>query len=463
VLALLVPGLLATPAPAAVDSAVRSSVEPAGSGSQPNIIVILTDDQTPDSFPHSNPVTMPYLQAAVDDPADHWVAFPNAFLNTPLCCPTRATLLSGQYSHHHGVPDNSASALFDETNTLATWLDAAGYHTGLVGKYLNHWPFGDDPPDPAPGWDRWVANTGAALPDYYTYDLSIDGVLEYHGTGAANYNTDVLAGYAVDFVETAPADDPFFLYFAPVAPHGSHVPAPRHANVFKGIPKTEFPNFNEADVSDKPAWIQAKPLLTTKKQNTLHKRRRKAFETLLAVDDAIEAIVAAVEARGELDDTVILFMTDNGYSFGEMRFDGKKCVYEQCIRTPFYIRYPGAAHGTRTELVSSVDVVPTFVELAGAVAGRTMDGMSLVPVLEGTATSWRDGVLVRFVGEKRNAFPGYWAIRTAGYLYAELGTGEKELYDLAVDPYELENEAGDPAYASIQSDLAAELAVLKAS
>jgi arylsulfatase A-like enzyme len=453
--------------------AVAARVAPTvGMGSKPNIVLILTDDQSPATLPHwGSKVPMPLLEARLADPAEPWITFTNAWLNTPLCCPSRATILTGRYSHHTLVTTNSAASKLDENHTIATWLDGAGYETSLIGKYLNPYPFKNRGNYTPPGWDDWHAKSGANT-KYYDYTLIENGTPVFYGTGEANYQTDVLRDKAVDFIQDAPSDEPFFLMWTPQAPHGPFTPALRHRNAFKGIPDYRTPAVNEADVSDKPAWVQALPLRTPKEMDRLDNYRRKQMELLLSVDEAIEAILDAIDAGGHADDTVVIVMTDNGFAFGEHRWSYKKCVYEACTRTPFYVRFPGATRHTETRLVSNVDLAPTFTDLAGTTPDISQDGMSLMPLLAGPdPATWRDAVLMYWKGERgagSQAEP-FWAIRTQDFLYAELiQTGEKELYDITgvygpADPYELENRAGQPAYAAVQAQLAARLAELKST
>ncbi|MBI4260369.1 MAG: sulfatase-like hydrolase/transferase, partial [Actinobacteria bacterium] len=440
-------------------------------GSRPNLVVVLTDDQS--AYSEADlAAAMPWLAARLADPADHWLTFSNAFLNTPLCCPTRASLLTGQYSHHTDVQENSQALQLEESDTLATWLDAAGYRTGLFGKYMNGYPMGWKELV-QPGWDRWFAFeqfSDRTYAGYYNYAVYDGAVRVEHGTGPEDYSTDVLADEAVEFVETTPDGTPFLLYLSPFAPHGPQIPAPRHVGALSGYSPALPPSLNEKDVSDKPAWVQALPVLRTSQLDTLATERLAALETLLAVDEAIARIAGALEARGQLEETVIVVMTDNGYSFGEHRLDGKRCGYVSCARTPFFVRYPGASPVTDARPVSSVDLAPTFVELAGAHATIPIDGRSLVPILEGQPTSWPEGVLIEYIGNRK--VPGYWGVRTTEFAYLELDTGEVELYDLAgvhgpADPDELENRCPgnppvcQPPYAGERTRLAELLAALK--
>jgi N-acetylglucosamine-6-sulfatase len=417
--------------------------------SRPNVLVVLTDDQMIGALARG----MPYLSS---EPGGHWVSFTNAFVHYPLCCPSRATILSGLYAHHHGVQNNSGGRLND-SSTIATWLDQAGYETALVGKYLNGYPFSNRPDNYIPpGWDQWFAFRDQA---YYDYQLNENGTWVSYGSTAADYSTDVLAGKAHAFLSSAA--EPFFLYFSTQAPHQSFTPAPRHKGILQGLPITRSPNFNEADVSDKPAWVRNLPLFTASEEDGLDRGQRTSSETLFAVDEAIKDFMDTLSARGIIDNTVIMFMTDNGLSYGSHRWaHDKRCVYEECIRTPLLIRYPWTQSRTESRLSVNTDIAPTIAELAGISMPYRADGMSLVPLLTNSATDWRSSFLIEYQ-ESIQTPPTFWAVRTDTWKYAELSTGERELYDLASDPYELANVANHPAYAEVQASLAAELQRLK--
>lgn len=431
-----------------------------------NIVLILSDDQSPDSLPHDPPV-MPYLQGRMADPTDHWTTFANAFLNTPLCCPSRATILTGLYSHHTGVQTNYDGGRLDESSTIATWLHDAGYRTGLIGKYLNGYPFGSAPYVP-PGWDRWlVKEQGSQGSLYYDYVLVDQGYPVFHGTGAQDYSTDVYSAAAVDFIESAPADQPFFLEVAPSGPHRPWTPAPRDAGTAASMPIARPPSLNETDVSDKPAWVRALPPLTPEQLALVEAQHRRAFETLRSIDDLVAAVVGALSRRGVLDRTVIFYLTDNGLSFGEHRWVGKTCPYEECVRTPFAVRAPWSP-GARVDphLVSNVDLAPTIADLAGVGPPTPVDGRSLVPLLRGPPPAdWPTGVLLEYAGDSH--VPAWSGLRTDRFVYVEYATGERELYDLtgvlgSADPFELDNRAAELAYADVVARLAERLNALRA-
>jgi N-acetylglucosamine-6-sulfatase len=422
---------------------------------RPNVIVILTDDQPEDSIPNPNAI-MPFLQGRALDPNDHWVVFDHAYVNTPLCCPSRATMLTGRFAHHTGVLDNEDAQALDESSTIATWLHDAGYHTGLVGKYLNGYPFGGAGYVP-PGWDRWTARRqGSLVTLYYDYTLIEQTREVRYGHAQDDYSTDVLADKATAFIEQAPFDRPFFLWFAPVAPHPPWTAAPRDAGAFAGLPPPASPAFDEADVSDKPRWVRGLPGLDAAARARIVAYHRRSFAALLAVDDAVRRIMSALRARGEVEDTVIVFTTDNGFAFGEHRWVRKSCPYDACVRVPLLIRFPGVEHRTESAVVSAVDLAPTIADLAGTTPATRFDGVSLVPIL---TTGSREGLpgelFAEFFGD--DTIPPWWEIRTRRFAYVELGTGERELYALRDDPAELVNLAGAPAFGDEIARLAAAL------
>lgn len=429
---------------------VRGQVDP-----RPNVIVVVTDDQSADSIPNPYAV-MPFLQHRALDPDDHWIVFENGYVNTPLCCPSRATMLTGRFAHHTGILDNEDAELFDEGSTLATWLHGEGYHTGLVGKYLNLYPF-ERPAYVPTGWDRWWGRQhGPVTSLYYDYSLFEQDHLVPYGDDDADYATDVLAGKASAFVREAPAGQPFFLWFAPTAPHPPWTVAPGDEGALAGLTVPTPPSVGEVDVSDKPAWVGDLAPLDAGDRAVLRASRRRSYEALLAVDDALRQIMDAVRARGELADTVVVFTSDNGLAFGEHRWSKKSCPYEACMRVPFLVRMPGVPHRTERAIVSAADIAPTIAELAGATSPTPFDGVSLVPLLStGSRAELPGEVFAEWVGDR--TIPAWWQVRTRRFAYIELGTGERELYALREDPYELVNVVDDPAFESQVSRLAAVL------
>ncbi len=407
---------------------------------RPNVLIVLTDDQTLDTLP-TTPAAMPWFQSQLQDPAGHWLWFSNAVVSTPLCCPSRSTILTGQYDTRTGVRDNTQGQNLDDTNTLPVWLDDAGYTTGLVGKYLNVYPWGRAPFIP-PGWDRWFAKENAnESTAYYDYDVVDQGVVRHYGAMPQNYATDVLAEQAVRFVQDAPSGEPWFLYFSPNAPHLPWVPAPRHAGAFRDvqppIPTLEVLN----DVAGKPDYVRNLPPKTRADRQAYVEADRNERAMLLSVDEAFHALVDAVAARGELDNTVIIFLTDNGYSFGLHRLDGKRYPYTPSIGVPFAIRTPWAPAGTVNDLVANLDIAGTVAELAGVRVGLPQDGVSLVPALFGAPIEPRRGVFLDVAGDAY--VPAWQGVRTRSYVYVHNGDGFEELYRSS-DTFQLHNLAADP-------------------
>lgn len=424
----------------------------------PDIVLIVTDDQ-----PFHMQKFMPRTKALI---GDRGVRFQRAFASSPLCCPSRAGILSGQHTHNHGVLDNDApdggAELFDDASTLATWLRQAGYRTALVGKYLNEYSLLEPFPYIPPGWNVW----NAFVREKYTdYDLVEKGVVVHYGSSAAEYSTTVLADKAVQFINQTARTRPLFLYLAPFAPHFPAKPAPAHAGSASGVPPYRPANYNEPDVSDKPTWVQALPRLTPAQIDSVDNRiYRRMIESLQEVDRSVERVVNALQSKGRLANAVIVFTSDNGYSLGAHRWIRKSCPYEECIRTPLLVRAPGVSPRTEQALVSNIDLAPTFAELAGVTPPAGVNGMSLLPLLRNPRTPWRDAVLLEFLGSPEGVTPAptnFQAVRTARYLYAEYTNSERELYDLAVDPQQLSNVAGDPAYASTVASMKVKLETLR--
>lgn len=409
---------------------------------RPDIVLILTDDQRWDQMDH-----MPIVRAEL---VASGVEFGNGFVATPGCCPSRATLLTGQYAYNHGVRWNFRGAeKLEDSSTLATWLQAAGYRTGFVGKYLNEYvrlrtyvP---------PGWDDWRA---FRVPTFYDYALVENGVVVKYGSSEAEYSTDVLTQKAVKFIANAD-DRPFYLWFAPYPPHAPAEPAPRHAGRFAGMKPWRPPSYNEADVSDKAKWVRKLPEIGAERAAILDDFYEKQFESLLAADEAVGAIMQALRNADRARNALVVFMSDNGFSMGEHRWSGKWCPYEECVRIPLVIRYPPLAPAAFREdrLVSNVDIVPTIAELAGIAPPLAMDGRSLVGLLEGTETSWRTEIL----GEQYEFAKQYASLRTNEWKYIEYFNGEVELYNLIEDRYELESLHAEPGLAELRAQLAARL------
>jgi arylsulfatase A-like enzyme len=428
---------------------------------RPNVVVIMTDDQDMASLS-----VMPNVRRLL---AERGTTFDNSFVSYPLCCPSRATYLTGQFPHNHGVvgnapPDGGYYKLKGD-ETLPVWLSRAGYQTAHIGKYLNLYGL-LNPWDVPPGWQEWYGSIDPTTYQMWGYVLNENGHLKKYGDNnvedPALYQTDVYAKKSVDYINRkAPGDDPFFLSVAPLAAHteanpGSERnprPAPRHKGTFENVALPLPPSFNEADVSDKPTHIRQLPLLDDATVDEITTTHRSRLESLLAVDEAVASIVDALAAQGELDNTLIVFTSDNGWFQGEHRIEkGKIHAYEESVRVPLVLRGPGVAAGTHSSaMVTNADLAPTILDIADASAGLAVDGRSLLaPARPG------ERALLVETGPKAS---GQWyaAIRTGDMLYVEHSTGERELYDMTVDPFQLESRHADPGYQQRVQDLADEL------
>jgi len=399
---------------------------------------------------------------------DRGVEFQQSFVTTSLCCPSRASLYSGQYAHHHGVRSNfpplGGAGVFDPTSTLPVWLSAVGYRTALFGKYMNaNYVLAPKVP---PGWDVWqtfVEDGGDHSRVYFDYTLNENGHLVSYGTKPSDYSTDVLARRTLDFIQSN-ADRPFFVVYAPFAPHIPSVPAPRHVGHFKDLPPHRPPNWAEADVSKKPDWVKSMKAITHPEGLAATDQLRiHMLESLLAVDEAVKAFVEKLESLGLGDDTVVIFTSDNGFHWREHWWIFKQVAYEEAIRVPLVLRYPELfpVASARDEMVLNIDLAPTLAELGGARVPGNVDGVSLLGLLEGRMRKWRQDFLEEnFTGLISRPST---AIRTKRWKFIKTHEDHgvtEELYDLASDPYELHNLALDTSHAATVALLKARMAEL---
>jgi arylsulfatase A-like enzyme len=495
-----------------------SSADAVSASARPNIVVVMTDDLGKDGF--ETLLQGGFLPAVKEHLVDKGVTFANSFVTNPECCPSRATFLTGLYAHNHRVfsnlsPDPGKAGIAwpgwlahdgqpgREGNTLATWLHGAGYRTGFVGKYLNG--YGDVAPpevsDPRtyvpPGWDDWNALVGITTYSVFNFDLNENGTVVRYGDAEADYQTDVLAARAVDFVHRASAaPEPFFLFVGTSAPHVEVLdplgvlngtgpgfrarirPAPRHAHWIDGdqgngelqVPAPK-PSFNEADLTDKPSCPAAPPppgivyvtvpfctaelpLIPEDLLPDADQLYKSMLASMLAVDDLVGDLVAELDAAGVLSNTVIVFTSDNGWLNGEHRALGKGVAYEESIRVPLVIRAPSGREGAQASAIAlNNDLAPTLAQLAGVAPPYDPDGASLVPVLQNPATTgWhRRAFLVErwFIPSFFRAEPPtYFALRRIhsglNYLYTSTWANPRwpaathhEFYNLLSDPYQL--------------------------
>ncbi len=461
-------------------SAARSASSATGgaTGAPPNIVLIMADDLdarlgTLDYTPHIRQL----LQ-------QQGTTFENALVPVSLCCPSRASLLRGQYVHNHGIytngpPDGGFQKALDihfEDSTIATILQSAGYRTALVGKYLNGYPLPDALTYIPPGWSEFYSPSSDAAYLGFNYSMNMNGVLASFGSEPQDYMTDVLSRTAADFIErTAPTGAPFFLFVNTYAPHAPSTPAPRHAALFPNVKAPRGGSFNELDNSDKPPLIAEQPLLTPAEIKDIDERYRKRLRSMQAVDELVDRLVATLRSEGVLDNTYLIFTSDNGYHMGQHRFrPGKYTNYEEDVRVPLIVRGPGV-RGNRTlrELVSTIDLAPTLAEI-----GRTAmpgpaayDGRSLLGLLKGSKVPWRQVLLIEQypfssqIDDQRGGLlepdepdqtwkslqatspcqstttpkPIFTGLRGTRFKYVEHHACDRELYDLKKDSNELKN------------------------
>jgi N-acetylglucosamine-6-sulfatase len=399
---------------------------------RPDILLIVTDDQRAD--------TLSAMPTLVNRVGERGIRFRAGFVPHALCCPARASILTGNHSHRTGVWNNRSDGYgaFDESSTLATWLDDAGYRTGLFGKYMNHWADAD-PTHVPPGWDEWFAFVENCC-SFYGFTASVDGTPTEFGGDV--YSVTESARRASDFILSAPAQ-PTFVLWAPDAPHSPATPETRYRGAFSDLGSLRPPNYMEKDVSDKPAWVRSRPIWDRTKRAAIDALRRRMFETLLSVDDGIEMLLDALIASGRLSNTLIVFTSDNGFLLGEHRMLGKPFPWKAGHRVPFVVRYDPLVMSPTVSnaLVLTIDIPPTIVALAGVPAPR-MDGKSLVPILRQERKGVRSFSLIEhsFSGPA----PPYCGTRSRHALYVRYPSGAEEFYDYRTDPWELRNVVARP-------------------
>lgn len=353
---------------------------------RPNIIFVLSDDE--DVALHA---AMPKTKALLHDQG---TTFDNAFVTYSLCCPSRATALRGQYPHSSGIEGNRPPtggyekfrSLGLDSSTIATWLKASGYRTALFGTFMNGYlPTMDAPA----GWSEWYGvGAGSAGSDY---TMNENGKLVRYGQTPGDFLVDVIAHKAADVIRRSAADTtPVFLYIAPFTPHGPSTPAPRHAGMDVGASLPRTPAFDEADVSDKPSAVRSRPRLAPQRIRRLETSYQRRVRSLQSVDDLVDSVVTALRTTGQLDNTFIIYMSDNGFHMGEHRLMlGKNTPYEHDIRVPLVVRGPGVPAGRHeTGLVLNNDLAPTFAARAGVGTPSFVEGRSLLPLLVSGARTW---------------------------------------------------------------------------
>jgi N-acetylglucosamine-6-sulfatase len=464
---------------ALVPSGSEAKKKHAAKQKRPNIVLIMDDDQSVN--------LQKFLTKTNATIGAHGVTFDNSFVNYSLCCPSRSTMLTGQYAHNHGVrgnqlPSGGYSKLAPTIgNTLPVWLQRAGYYTAHIGKFLNGYGATGPDTDVPPGWNEWYGSIDN--PDQFTggtytaygYTLNENGSIVHYGStpdvaDPATYQTDVYSNKAADFItRRAPSNKPFYLSVAPRDPHAEAAAcncagdnpraAPRYEGALAGLTAPRNPDFNEADVSDKPSNVKDLALLNQTGIDNVDARYRARAEAVLGVDDLVQHVVNTLKEQGELKNTVLMFTSDNGFFHGEHRVpQGKVRLYEPSIRVPLLIRAPGMPKGVhRSQPVGNVDLAPTILDFAHAKPGRKEDGNSLVPIMlhkrdwPGRGMDLETFFTPDTLEDPEDPPLNYQGVRTDRYLYANYGTGEQELYDLRNDPFELQNAAANPAYAGVKA------------
>lgn len=466
-------------------------LEPDVPADRPNIVMIVADDLDATTTPYWD--AMPRTRELL---AERGLVFDNAFSPTPICCPARATILTGQYGHNTDVLTNGGEhggwgSFVDgggEQRAFPVALENSGYRTMLVGKYLNG--IDVDPTHVPPGWTEWYGGVDNMLYTGYGYRLNENGTLVRYGIAPSDYATDVIARKAMDFIHRAEADDdqPFFAYVAPTSPHLPLGAPPRYADhAWKGTDAPRTPNFYEPDVSDKSAWLRESAGNRDRTRGWNDRDWKNRMGSLLALDDLVAATVETLRTHGELDNTVIMFVSDNGYNLGSHRLVNKMAPYEESIRVPMVMTGPGIRTGHETRMVIGPDIAPTILDIAGLEPPEWTDGRSLVPLLgdgPGPDTWRRDfiaqylgGATAQGIGEEfppnlsfhlfvlllAAEIPSYSALRTEDHLYVEwdqtdMGEGVgAELYDLDTDPYQLDNLLATESGRTENEELAAQL------
>ncbi len=444
----------------AVGLALRHGPDSSTRRVNPNVVVVMTDDQTVEQM-SALPRTRKLIGA-------RGVQFERFYVTDPLCCPSRATFLTGQYAHNTGVISNggpNALDALDESDTVGVWLQQAGYRTAFVGKYLNDYGT-DDPEHLPPGWSEWRALLEPTTQNYFDYDLNEDGAITHYGTAPEDYKTRVIGHLAVDAIRHASRGDrPLFLYVGFNAPHAPSTPAPRDAGSLEGVSARRTRAFDERDLSDKPSFLRDRPPLGAGAVARIDSRNQRALESLAEVDRQIARIVEELRAREELRNTYLVFTSDNGYLDGEHRIEfGKLLPYEPAARVPLLIRGPGIPAGeTSDALAGNIDLAPTIAQVAGAKPTLSTDGNSLLSFARNPNRSSDRALLLESLVRDRSTYYGYpyAAVRSGHLLYVEYETGDEELYNLVRDPHELESVAGEPDYADRQAALAAALERLR--
>jgi N-acetylglucosamine-6-sulfatase len=432
----------------------------AQTASRPNIMFVMTDDLDERSMQD-----LPGIQQQVM--GSNGITFENAYVTNSLCCPSRATILRGQYPHNHEIFGNALPEggevkfrnLGRDRSTVATWLNDVGYQTKYIGKYMNSY---NDLYVP-PGWDEWYVMMG----NYWNLNDPTTGKINDDGQESTlgGHSNDVFADKASDFIRRSSVNpEPFFVMVGTAAPHAPPDVAARYQNSFVDTPLPRPSNFDEADVSDKPEWVRSNSRLSQAEIDNMHNLYRERLRSMLSVEDLLKQTIATLQETGELDNTYIFFTSDNGFHMGNHRLRvtapvDKRTPYEEDIGVPLMVRGPGVPTGAvRRELVINNDLAPTIADLAGVSIPAFVDGSSFASLLTNSPlSSWRSAFLEEgwFI-ERRILTPTHKSVHTQDHMFVEYDTGEHELYDLGVDPDQLESKPqaeNEQLYSDLQTRL----------
>lgn len=484
-----------TSTPAVTQTVISPTLQISSKDKRPNIVYILADDMEAD--------LVQYMPKTLELIGGQGATFTHFYVSMSLCCPSRATILCGQYRHNtkingNKLPEGGFDKFYQlglEQKTFAVWLQQAGYSTALFGKYLNEYPGSTGLTYIPPGWTEWYSPVKGNPYRNYNYTLNENGQLVDYQQDSEDYLTDVISVKTLDFVQrNAEANTPFLAYVAVYAPHTPSDPAPRHTGMFANTPLPRPPSFNEEDMSDKTQSYWELKQLGDNKIEAMDFLYEKRIESMQAVDEMVAAIVTRLNELGQLDNTYVIFTSDNGYHMGQHRLpQGKNTPFEEDVHVPFLIRGPGITPGSTVDaLTGNVDMASTFAEMAGITPPDYLDGRSLMPLFGDTSNlKWRDAYLLERSGEEAGeafvmpashridpgllepadseSVPGliwvygspYEGMRTMDYEYIEYEIGDIELYDMKNDPYQLNNIAptADPVLLAMFHDWLAKLQV----
>jgi N-acetylglucosamine-6-sulfatase len=434
-------------------------------GAKPhNIVFILVDDLRHDALGCTG---HPFTETPhIDSLAKNGVHMKNAFVTTSLCSPSRATILTGLYVHRHHVVDNN-NPVGKGTIFFSQYLQHAGYQTAFVGK----WHMGGEGDDPQPGFDHWVSfrGQGSYLP--HKDGLNVNG----KRVPQKGYITDELTDYAIDWLKSRQPDKPFMLYLSHKATHAEFIPAERHRGRYRDKPMPALVHDAPDNYADKPMWVKNQRNSWHGVEFAYHSNLnvddyyKRYCETLLAVDDSVGRVLDVLREKNLLDSTLVIFLGDNGFLFGEHGLIDKRNAYEESMRVPLVMQCPELFKGGAVvdQMVANLDIAPTILDAAGLVPPEKLDGKSFLPLAQGKDIPWRDALLYEYYWERNfPQTPAMHALRTDKYKYIHYyGIWDTdELYDLQNDPHETKNLVRSPSHKKVLGELNDQLfAVLKST